>query len=166
MTDIRIVEIVNLQVMTMDWLLKSDGTLDETEELATAVTVALGTDALADEDDELPDPDSSDRRGWWGDYQAAEIWNGWPIGCKNWLLRRVGINPVDFEHGSTVERARLYTQMALQPFVDQAICSGVSVTAWRKGLDRIYTEVIMYRGPKQDIALQFQVVWSEMAGGT
>jgi phage gp46-like protein len=164
MTDIRIVEIVNLQTMSMDWLLLNTGALDETEELATAVTVALGTDALADVDDELPDPDSSDRRGWWGDYQADVIWNGWPIGCKNWLLSRVGINPIDFKHGSTVERARQYTQMALQPFVDQAICSGVTVTAWRAGLDRIYTKVIMYRGPKQDIALQFQIVWTEMIG--
>jgi hypothetical protein len=41
------------------------GTLDDREELATAGRVALGTDARAGELDTLPDPDSTDRRGWW-----------------------------------------------------------------------------------------------------
>jgi phage gp46-like protein len=70
MTDIRIVEVVNLEVMTMDWLLLPIGVLDTSEELATAVSVALGTNMLADVDEVLPDPDSTDRQGWWGDYQA------------------------------------------------------------------------------------------------
>ena len=159
MTDIRIVEVVSLEVMTMDWLLRADGTLDESEELATAVSVALGTDALSGESEILPDPDSTDRRGWWGDYQAEEIWGGWPIGCKNWLLRRAKINDVPSFEGETVERARIYTETALQPFVDQAICTGFEVTARRVGLDRIDVHVIMYRGPKADIALRFQILW-------
>jgi len=161
MTDIRVIEIVSLEAMSMDWLLKSDGTLDESQELASAVSVALGTDALADADEKLPDPDSTDRGGWWADYQAAEIWNGWPIGCKNWLLRRAKISDNVSAEGSTVQRARIYTEQALQPFVDQGICTAVQVTSWRADLDRIYADVIMYRGPKQDIALKFQVLWSE-----
>jgi phage gp46-like protein len=162
MTDIRIVEVVNLQVMTMDWLLQGDGTLDETQELATAVCVALGSDALADETEVLPDPDSTDRRGWWADYQAAEIWGGWPIGCKNWLLKRAKIisDQASLE-GTTVQRARDYTEAALQPFVDQRICTAVQVTAWRAAQDRIYVDVLMFRGPKTDIALRFQILWSE-----
>jgi len=159
---IRIIEVVSLEAMTMDWLLKLDGTLDESEALASAVSVALGTDALADEDEKLPDPDSTDRGGWWGDYQASEIWNGWPIGCKNWLLKRAKISDNVSAEGSTVDRARIYTEQALQPFVDQQICTAVQVTSWRVGLDRIYAQAIMYRGPKQDIALKFQVLWSEV----
>jgi phage gp46-like protein len=161
MTDIRVVEVVSLEAMTMDWLLKDDGTLDESEELATAVSVALGTDALSDIEEIIPDPDSQDRRGWWGDYQALEIWEGWPIGCKNWLLRRAKINDQASLEGPTVQRARVYTEQALQPFIDRQICTAIDVTAWRVGLDRIYVNVIMYRGPKQDIALQFQILWSE-----
>src|SRR4051812_47560871 len=74
--------------VSVDWLLRSDGSLDDTEALATAVVVASGTDALASREDILPDPDSSDRRGWWGDLDTQDIWNGWPIGCRLWLLRR------------------------------------------------------------------------------
>jgi phage gp46-like protein len=161
MTDIRIIEVVSLEAMTMDWLLQADGTLDESNELATAVTLALGTDALAGEEEILPDPDSDDRRGWWADYQAEEIWDGWPIGVKNWLLRRAKINDVPSFEGPTVERARIYTEQALQPFIDKQICSGMQVTAERVGLDRIYVSVIMFRGPKDDIALKFQILWGE-----
>ena len=73
-------------VVQIDWNLLGDGTLDATQELATAIIVALGTDRLAEPGDQFPDPDSSDRRGWWGDYQAEAIWDGWPIGCRLWLL--------------------------------------------------------------------------------
>lgn len=161
MTDIRVTEVVSLEAMTMDWLLKSDGTLDESEELATAVSVALGTDALSDIEEVIPDPDSQDRRGWWGDYQAQEIWDGWPIGCKNWLLLRAKINDQASMEGPTVQRSKTYTEQALQPFIDRQICTSIAVKAWRVDLDRIYVQVIMYRGPKQDIALQFQILWSE-----
>ena len=54
MTDIRVIEVVSLEAMTMDWLLQSDGTLDETNELASAVSVALGSDALSGEEEEIP----------------------------------------------------------------------------------------------------------------
>src|SRR4051812_1651501 len=72
--------------VTIDWQLLDDGTLDDRQALATAVVVALGTNALADVDDRLPDPDSTDRQGWWGDMDAEAIWNAWPIGTKLWLL--------------------------------------------------------------------------------
>src|SRR5713226_7191117 len=70
MTDIRLVEINQLVpvVVTFDWLLTPIGGLDDTQALATAVILALGTDALAGADDELPGlPPDDDRRGWWAD---------------------------------------------------------------------------------------------------
>ena len=73
--------------VSVDWSLLADGTLDDDNALATAVIVALGTDRLADPDDILPDPDSTDRAGWWGDLDAEEIWDGWPIGSRLWLLK-------------------------------------------------------------------------------
>ncbi len=88
--DVRIVQ--NNQYpaydVTLDWSLLPNGTLDDTKALATAVTIALGTNALADPSEPLPDPDSTDRGGWWGDMDAELIWNAWPIGSKLWLLRR------------------------------------------------------------------------------
>src|ERR1700750_2247663 len=89
--DIRLVQqnqFPTRQEVTCDWLLLADGTLDDTQALATAIIVALGTDALADKDDILPDPDSTDRCGWWGNLDADLIWGGWDIGSKLWLLRR------------------------------------------------------------------------------
>ena len=91
MTDIRLVQQGEYPAQTevsVDWSLLSNGTLDDSEALATAVIVALGTDRLATRDDILPDPDSTDRRGWWGDLDTELIWNGWPIGTRLWLLKR------------------------------------------------------------------------------
>lgn len=77
--------------MTLDWLQTPTGLIDETNELVTAFLVALGSDAAAAASDVLPDPRSDDRRGWWGDLNAAAIWNGWPLGSKLWLLTRAKI---------------------------------------------------------------------------
>jgi phage gp46-like protein len=162
MTDIRLIEVVSLEAMTMDWLLLPNGQLDTSKELATAVSVALGTNALADVEEILPDPDSTDRQGWWGDYQALEIWGGWPIGCKNWLLSRAKINDAISSEGSTVQRARDYTELALLPFVQYKICTSFEVLSIRVSLDRIYVTVRLYRGPKADIDLRFQMLWEQM----
>jgi phage gp46-like protein len=160
MTDIRLKQHFTLEAVTMDWLLK-DGLLDEREELATCVRVALGTDALAAPDEILPDPDSNDRKGWWGDYQATEIWDGWPIGTKNWLLRRAKILQTPSSEGSTLERARSYTHQAIQPLIDRKIASAVTVTAERQGLTEIVVTVVIYRGPKTEVNLRYQLLWEE-----
>ena len=69
-TDIHLRQQVDLRGTFLDWLLLPDGTLSEEEELATAVRMAIATDALADLNEPLPDLDSEDRRGWWGDMDA------------------------------------------------------------------------------------------------
>ena len=117
--------------VTIDWNLLGDGTLDDTQALATAVIVALGTNALADATELLPDPDSTDRAGWWGDYDADTIWNAWPIGAKLWLLRRSAIESVASRQGSTVARVLAYVRLAIQPFVDQQIASRFDASAER-----------------------------------
>ena len=158
MTDLRIKEKVSLEGTTMDLLLRSDGSLDEREELATAVRIALGTDALSDADEILPDPDSSDRRGWWGNMDAEEIWGGWPIGCKNWLLLRAKITDTPSSEGSTLHRAKQYTQDALQPFIDKRISTRIDVVATRTGLDRIDVHIVMYRGSSQILTVNVNIV--------
>jgi phage gp46-like protein len=164
-TDIRIKEVVSLEAMTMDMLLLPSGQLDTSEELATAIRVALGTNGLANEEDVLPDPDSTDRQGWWGDYQAQEIWGGWAIGSRHWLLRRAKITDGASAEGPTVQRARDYTVECLQPFVDQKVITSFEVISIRPTVDRIYVTARIFRGPKEDIALRFQILWQEMSAG-
>lgn len=161
MTDARLKEYGSLTGVTMDLLLTSSGRLDEREELATAVRVALGTDATAGENDILPDPDSTDRRGWWGDFDAAEIWGGWPIGCKNWLLSRAKITDAPSQEGSTLQRAHQYTLDALRPFVERRMASNANASAVRKGLERIEVTAQLFRGPELEIDLNYQALWQE-----
>jgi phage gp46-like protein len=158
-TDIRVINVTNLHGIWADWLLLPTNMLDEREELVNIVKVALLTDALASLDDILPNPDSDDRKGWWGDTDAESIWNGWPIGCKCWLLSRAKITPAEAREGSTLARAEAYCRVALQPMIDQHICSRVDVTATRADIQRINVAIVVYRGPLQLIELQFQNLW-------
>jgi phage gp46-like protein len=163
--DIRLVQanfFPNQQSVTVDWLLKPDGTLDDTQALATAVIVALGTDALAAPDDILPDPDSNDRAGWWGDLDAGLIWNGWPIGSKLWLLRRSKITPAEASTGSTLALVETYIRDAIQPFVDRKICSSFDVWVTRVDKQRIDALLRIYRGPQPEIQLRYAVLWDAM----
>ncbi|MCA1455923.1 phage GP46 family protein [Bradyrhizobium sp. BRP22] len=148
--------------VTVDWALLPDGTLDDTQALATAVIVALGTNALASTDDILPDPDSTDRCGWWGDLDAELLWNGWPIGSKLWLLRRSKIDSAGSRRGSTMVMVENYIRQAIQPFVDRKICTGFDVWATRVSEQRIDALVRIYRGPAREIELRYAVLWDAM----
>jgi phage gp46-like protein len=162
MPDIRLVPITNVDVVTLDWLQTPTGQLDETNELITAILVALNTDAEASPTDVLPDPRSTDRRGWWGDENAATIWGGWPIGSKLWLLTRAKILDQNAREGSTIARVEAYVGAALQPFVTAGICSSFTVKAWQHDAQSIYATVKIYRGPKTAIQLEFQPLWTEL----
>jgi phage gp46-like protein len=159
--DIRLVQ--NTQFprydVTLDWSLRPDGTLDDTQALATAVCIALGTNALAGPNDALPDPDSNDRCGWWGDLDAELIWGGWPIGSKLWLLRRAKINSASARDGATTVLVENYIRDAIQPFVDRKICSSFTVETTRVDKQRIDALLRLYRGPLPPIELEYQVLW-------
>lgn len=160
--DIRLVE--NLQFpkysVTLDWRVLDDGTLDDTQALATGFCVALGTNALADISDELPDPDSSDRMGWWGDLDADTIWNAWPIGSKLWLMRRSAIESVASRQGATLARVQNYCRLSLQPFIDRKIVSQIQVTSSRVDAQRIDTLIRAYRGTPI-LEMYYSILWDE-----
>jgi phage gp46-like protein len=145
--------------VTIDWQLLSDGTLDDSMALATAVVVALGTDGLANIDDRLPDPDSTDRQGWWGDMDSDVIWNGWPIGTKLWLLRRSAIEGTEAKFGATQTFVMNYIRDCIQPFVDRKICSRFDIMSVRVDKQQISAVVRLYRGPQTAIDLMYQVLW-------
>jgi len=165
MPDIRLVQSPQAfpkYSIPIDWWLLDDGTLDDTQALTSAVIVALGTDALAGPDDILPDPDSNDRAGWWGDMDAKELHNGWPIGCRLWLLRRAKIVGPEDPEGATIVRVEQYITEAIQPFVDLKMATSFTVAAFRIDTQRIDAMLVMYRGPKPPVELRFQILWNEI----
>jgi phage gp46-like protein len=166
MPDVRLVPVSGPEVVTLDFLQLPSGLLDETEQLASAVMVALNSDALADASEVLPDPRNDDRRGWWGDIDAEQIWGGWPLGSKLWLLIRAKVLGTGAREGATIIRVETYIKIALQPFIDNSFCSSVSVQALQVNDQRIDATIILYRGPKSSIELQFQPLWSEIFPGS
>jgi phage gp46-like protein len=145
--------------VTIDWQLLSDGTLDDSMALATAMVVALGTDALANPDDRLPDPDSTNREGWWGDMDADTIWNGWPIGTRLWLLRRSAIEPPESKSGATQSWVMNYINETLQPFIDRKIASRFQIMSAKVTKQQIDVVIRVYRGPLTAIDLMYQLLW-------
>jgi phage gp46-like protein len=166
MPDIRLITIEGPDIWTFDWLQTPSGLIDETQQLAAAVTLALNTDATADPNDILPDPRSTDRRGWWGDLDAETIWNGWPIGSKLWLLIRAKIVGVEAAEGSTTFRVHNYIVNALQPFIDNRVFSQIKVTVTQPTLQRIDARIIIYRGPNNVIQLNYAPLWTEIFPGS
>lgn len=162
MTDVRIVQIVTPEVVTLDWLLTPAGELDDTQELATAVTVALGTDRLALAADTLPDPNDNDRRGWWGDLDAEVLHDGWPIGTRLWLMVRDKITGPEARQGSTIARAEEFAREALQPLIDRRVAARLSVRASRTDTGRIDLLARLDRGPLPAIELRYADLWNEI----
>ncbi|UGY13733.1 phage GP46 family protein [Bradyrhizobium septentrionale] len=166
MPDVRYVQQTDIAIVgtavELDWLMTPMHLLGDGFALQSAVIIALGTDALVPADAVLPDPDSTDRGGWWGDMDAEEIWNGWPVGSKLWLLRRAKITPSQAREGSTVYRAESYAREALRPFTDQRIASRIDAGASRTDRGRIDVSVVIYRGPDRPIDLRYASLWEEL----
>jgi len=146
----------------LDWLMTPLNLIADGYDLQSAFIVALGTDKRAPAEEELPDPDATDRRGWWGDLDADEIWGGWDVGCLLWLLQRAKITGVEARQGSTLNRANGWTRDAMNPFTERRIASRISVEASRPANDRIDVEVIIYRGPSQPVALRYAELWDAL----
>jgi len=164
MPDIRLVQRTDFPYVTevsSDWLLLADGSLDSTQALASAVIVALGTDRLAGPSDLLPDPDSTDRRGWWGDLDA-DIWGSWPIGSRLWLLRRSKIVPPGTFQPPTMVLIEQYVAEALQPILDLRIASRLEIEVVRMNKQRIDVLIEVYRGPELAVDLRYQVLWDDI----
>jgi phage gp46-like protein len=114
-----------------DTLLEGDflyaaGDLSSDQGITSAVMISLFTDAQAAPDDILPDPNFTDRRGWWGDLVAPEV-EGDRIGSLLWLLERSKTTP------SVLISAKRYCEQALQWMVDDGVASSVVASVERQG---------------------------------
>ena len=167
MPDIRVKSVLvpSPIATTFDWLQSANGMLDETAAIADAVTIALATDGRANPDDEIPTPGSTDLRGWWGDLDADTIWGGWPIGSRLWLFSRSAITDAAAKRGATVSQIQAAISACMQPFVDNMICSQFGLDVERQGIEEIAARIVVYRGPKSAIALQYQDLWTELING-
>jgi len=148
--------------VTIDWRV-SEGVVDETQSLATAVMIALGSDALADLADELPDNLDSDRRGWWGDMDAAEIWDGWALGTRLWEMRRDAIRPVNYHHGATAIKAEMFVREAMKPFVTAGIISKYTVEVDPlPRMERIDVLISLFRANAPAVQLRYAYLYDEI----
>ena len=146
----------------LDWLMTDQNLIADGYDLQSAVIVALGTDARAPAQEELPDPDATDRRGWWADMDADELWGGWPVGCLLWLLERAKITGPLSQQGSTLARAEGWTREAMRPFTQRRIASQIDVTADQIDTQRIDVGVVIYRGPDPAIEMRYSDLWDEL----
>jgi phage gp46-like protein len=95
-------------------LLRDDG-------LYTDVLLSLFTDARANDDDVLPDENSTDRRGYWAD-EFAEVERD-RFGSRLWLLAR------SKQLSSVMQKAQEYAEEALAWLIDDGVATDVIVTA-------------------------------------
>jgi len=113
-----------------------DGDLLHENGLRTAVILSIGTDALAQKDDVLPDG-GSNRRGFWDD--AYSEWPDDVFGSRLWLLSR------SKQSQSTLKKAQEYAAEACQWMVADGLAASTDVIAtWERqgmlGLKNILTK--------------------------
>jgi phage gp46-like protein len=115
------------QLLEGDFLY-SEGDLSGDPGLETAIIVSIFSDRRADDEDELPDLQNDDRRGWWGDLTLKETNTGPDkIGSRLWLLERAKTTP------ETVTLAKFYIEEALQWLIDDGVAIKVEVEVERQG---------------------------------
>lgn len=108
-----------------DWSVLA-GDLAQDHGLRSALMVSLLTERRAADDDILPDPRETDRRGWWGDLPL----DGEPddrIGSRLWLLARAKAT------AETLRLAREYASEALAWLTADGVADAVATEAEWQG---------------------------------
>jgi len=126
--------------------------------LAAAVAVSLLTHRTAEADDELPNG-TTDRKGWWGDHEARDLYGGTPIGSRLWLLVR------EKQTEETRRRADEYIREALEWVTADRLAERVDVNVFWFAHERLGAEIVLWRGAQGSIAIRFERLWAEVAAG-
>ncbi|MEW5422646.1 phage GP46 family protein [Amorphus sp. 3PC139-8] len=152
------------------------GLYETGHDLVTALVISLFTDRLAEADDVIPDG-STDRRGWWADQDAEEIWGPGAamIGSRLWLLSREKRVP------ATRTRAETYVREAIAWMADPAVAAVARFDVaclWRdlaSGLETIdiaqlrgadgvlVARIVAYQRDGSAVVAHFAPLWSDFA---
>ena len=119
MTDLAIVQNAALNVYDVAM---SGPDLLQDQGLKTAVILSLLLDRVALPGDVLPDPQSTNRRGWWGDAYLPPL-AGRPdfMGSRLWLLKRA------IQNNATLIAAQGYALEALNWMLVDGVVGSLSV---------------------------------------
>lgn len=129
-----------------------DGDLALDAGMETSVVISLMTDRRADTFDELPDPQSTDRKGWWGDSL------GGVIGSKLWLRYRE----------KQLRRAMLMikedAQAALEWLRADRVAAKTDIRVSNPDLYNVRLMVDVYQPHgKEKISYKYDLNWQEQA---
>lgn len=133
--------------------------LESDEGLETAVIISLFTDARAFDDDVLPDFNSTDKRGWWGDL-VSPVSDGDKIGSKLWLLERSSTRE------DVPQKAKQYAMEALRWMITDGVAIKTEVEAERQGRvgqDVLALKVKIFKKDGTSVAVEFEDVWAAQA---
>ena len=119
--------------------------------LRTAVLASLFTWRRANDEDALPDPASTDRKGYWGD-SYAQI-NGRKVGSRLWLLSRRILN------AETAEEARQMAYEALDWLLQDSVAAALDVIVTPAPPRRLNLGVRIDRYDGTTVNLDFGDVW-------
>jgi phage gp46-like protein len=116
--------------------------------LRRAVTISLFSWRRAGPDDVV---DDSKRQGWWGDCLPSVA--GDQLGSRLWLLARRTLV------AQTLLDAQAYAEEALAWLLDDGVVTAVSVTAERRGNDRMNLRVTLTEQNGDTVVLDFENTW-------
>ncbi|WP_260927340.1 phage GP46 family protein [Novosphingobium sp. 9] len=116
-------------------------TLQRSDEITTAVLISLFSDAVASDDDTLPDQ-TGDRRGWWGGS----------IGSKLWLRQRAK------RSATLLTQVRDDIQTVLAWLIEDGVASSVDVTTEYTKPGMLGVQIVIRRG-NTSLTLRFANVW-------
>jgi phage gp46-like protein len=135
-----------------------DNDLESDDGLKTSVVVSLFSDRRAHDDDLLPDPLSSDKRGWWGDLASPDVEED-QIGSRLWLLGR------EKTMVEVLRRAEEYAREALEWLLEDDIAAAIDVTAERinpNDTTKLGLDVKIRKIDGTTEAMEFTIQWENM----
>ncbi len=139
-------------------LLYAEGDLTGDAGLETAIIISIFSDRRASSEDDLPDSQNPDRRGWWGDLTTESTSMGQDqIGSKLWLLERSKTTP------ETLARAKLYIEESLQWLINDGVAVKVEVEVERQGVvgsDVLAFSVKIYKSDGEEETFNFTDQWT------
>lgn len=135
-------------------LIFENNDLASEDNLITAALISLFSDRRAEDDDVLPDPETGDRRGWWGDL-TIPAFPGDQIGSRLWLLERSKTTQ------EVLTQAEEFVRESLQWMIDDGIAVKLDVEVERQQVNNetLAFKVSIRKTDGTEVALNFDDKW-------